>query len=76
MQKNDLARSRGLALSDSLAKKTAPFPTPKVPFFFLLFLSTSETGHVCMSSALAFVDLTKSSGSAYVLAGGGGYVLN
>lgn len=37
-------------LSDSLAKKTEPFPTPSVPFFFLPFLSTSDTAHVCMLS--------------------------
>src|ERR1700728_3045842 len=52
-------------LSDSLAKKTDPFPTPRVPFFFLPFLSTSETGHVWILSALAFVEVeaTLSAGS-------------
>jgi hypothetical protein len=33
-------------LSASDAKKSAPEPTPSVPFFFLPFLSTDATGHV------------------------------
>lgn len=32
---------RKQTLSLSLAKKTAPFPTPSVPFFFFLLLSSS-----------------------------------
>ena len=52
-------------LSDSLVKKTAPLPTPKVPFFFLPFLSISETDQVWISSALALLDAaaTRSAGS-------------
>jgi hypothetical protein len=41
------------ALSDSLAKNSAPFPTPRVPFFFFPFLSTSDTGQVCTWSGCA-----------------------
>ena len=52
-------------LSDSLVKKTAPLPTPRVPFFFLPFLSISEIDQVWMSSALALLDVaaTRSAGS-------------
>lgn len=52
-------------LSDSLAKYTAPLPMPRVPFFFLPFLSSSETDQVWILSALALfaVDATKASGS-------------
>jgi hypothetical protein len=41
-------------LSASLAKKTAPLPTPRVPFFFLPFLSNCETDQVSIGSFLAF----------------------
>jgi hypothetical protein len=41
-------------LSASLAKKTAPLPTPSVPFFFLPFLSNCETDQVSIGSFLAF----------------------
>jgi hypothetical protein len=56
-------------LSDSLAKKIAPLPTPSVPFFFLPFLSTSETAQVLMSSAFARVAFTRSSGVCVGLEG-------
>lgn len=58
----------------SLAKNTAPFPIPKVPFIFFPFLSTSDTDHVWISSAVTFVDATLSAGSTYVLTGRGGYI--
>ena len=65
---------RGHTLSASLAKNTAPLPTPRVPFFFFPFLSISETAQVLMASALtlAAVERTSSAGSTYVVAGGVG----
>jgi hypothetical protein len=50
-------------LSDSLAKNTAPLPTPSVPFFFLPFLSISETDQVLISSDLILVEATLVAGS-------------
>jgi competence transcription factor ComK len=52
-------------LSDSLAKKTAPLPTPSVPFFFFPFLSISETDHVWIGSPalLPVLAATRSSGA-------------
>lgn len=52
-----------LTLSESLAKKIAPLPTPNVPFFFFPFLSISETDQVLMSSAVALAEATRSAGS-------------
>jgi hypothetical protein len=59
------------ALSASLAKNTAPLPTPSVPFFFLPFLSTSDIDQVLIASALTLeaVERTSSAGSTYVLTG-------
>ena len=53
------------ALSASLAKNMAPLPMPRVPFFFLPFLSISEIAQVLMASALALeaVERTRSAGS-------------
>ena len=53
------------ALSASLAKNIAPLPMPRVPFFFLPFLSISEIAQVLMVSALALeaVERTRSAGS-------------
>lgn len=70
--KYDCEKWRAPTLSESLAKKTAPLPMPRVPFFFLPFLSISETDHVLISSAVALVEATRSAGSTYVLAGWGG----
>lgn len=53
-----------LTLSASLAKNTAPFPIPSVPFFFFPFLSISESDQVLISSAGALaVEATLSAGS-------------
>jgi hypothetical protein len=45
-----LFHSTQLTLSVSEAKKTAPLPTPSVPFFFFPFLSSSEMLQVSTSS--------------------------
>lgn len=52
----------------------APLPTPSVPFFFLPFLSISETAQVLIASALTLeaVERTSSAGSIYVLTGRAG----
>jgi hypothetical protein len=65
----DVKQDNSLTLSESLAKKTAPLPTPRVPFFFLPFLSISQTDQVLISSAVALVEATRSAGSTYVLTG-------
>ncbi len=59
-----------LTLSDSLAKNNEPFPIPRVPFFFLPFLSISDTDQVLMSSAVTLVEATLSAGSTYAGFGG------